>query len=96
MVVYWIARAKINEPISYKKYMDVAGNIVETYGGHFLTRGGSYEIMEGTDHFDRFVIAEFPTIEDAKRCFNSTEYKNAASNRRNGSGDVDIVFVEGM
>ncbi|MBT5640348.1 MAG: DUF1330 domain-containing protein, partial [Rhodobiaceae bacterium] len=33
MVAYWIARAKINEPISYKKYMDVAGNIVETYGG---------------------------------------------------------------
>ena len=96
MVAYWKEREKSNEPISYKKYMDVAGNIVETYGGHFLTRGGSYEIMEGTDHFDRFVIAEFPTIEDAKRCFNSTEYKNAASNRRNGSGDVDIVFVEGM
>jgi len=96
MATYWIARAKINEAVSYKKYMDVAGSIVEMYGGHFLARGGSHAIMEGTDHFDRFVIAEFSTMDDAKKCFNSSEYKNAASNRRNGSGDVDIVFVEGV
>ena len=50
--------------------------------------------MEGTDHFTRFVIAEFPDKQSAINCFESKEYKNAASNRRNGSGDVDIVFVE--
>ena len=50
--------------------------------------------MEGTDHFSRFIIAEFPDKQTAINCFESEEYKSAASNRRNGSGDVDIVFVE--
>ena len=60
MVTYWIARAKIINNESYQKYASKAGDIVESYGGRFLTRGGDYQIMEGTDHFTRFVIAEFP------------------------------------
>ena len=94
MVTYWIARAKIINNESYQKYASKAGDIVESYGGRFLTRGGDYHIMEGTDHFTRFIIAEFPDKQSAINCFESEEYKNAASNRRNGSGDVDIVFVE--
>jgi uncharacterized protein (DUF1330 family) len=31
----------------------------------------------------------------ANDCFNSDEYKNAAVHRRNGAGDVEIIFVEG-
>jgi uncharacterized protein (DUF1330 family) len=50
--------------------------------------------MEGTDNFTRFVVAEFPNMELAEECFNSDAYKNAAKNRRNGSGEVEIVFVE--
>ena len=94
MVTYWIARAKIINNESYQKYASKAGDIVESYGGRFLTRGGDYNIMEGSDHFTRFVIAEFPDKQSAINCFESEEYKKAASNRRNGSGDVDIVFVE--
>jgi len=50
--------------------------------------------MEGNDNFTRFVIAEFPNMGLAEECFNSEAYKNAAKNRRNGSGEVEIVFVE--
>tara|TARA_B110000438_G_C15619448_1_gene565878 strand:+ start:307 stop:597 length:291 start_codon:yes stop_codon:yes gene_type:complete len=95
MVAYWIARAKVVDEKSYKKYADKAGSIVEKYGGSFLARGGDYKIMEGTDHYTRFVIAEFPNMQMANDCFNSDEYKNAAVHRRNGAGDVEIIFVEG-
>jgi len=94
MPVYWIARAKIINQRSYKKYADKAGIIVESFGGKFLTRGGNFKIMEGSDNFTRFVIAEFPNMGLAEECFNSEAYKNAAKNRRNGSGEVEIVFVE--
>ena len=94
MVVYWIARAKVINSESYKKYADRAGDIVKKYGGRFLARGGDFKIMEGSDHYTRFVVAEFPNMQMAEDCFNSDEYKNAAVHRRNGAGDVEIIFVE--
>ena len=95
MAAYWIARAKVINAESYKKYAVKAGDIVEKYGGKFLARGGDYKIMEGSDHYTRFVVAEFPNMQIAEQCFNSNEYKSAAAHRRNGAGDVEIIFVEG-
>tara|TARA_Y100000590_G_scaffold458649_1_gene613800 strand:+ start:5340 stop:5630 length:291 start_codon:yes stop_codon:yes gene_type:complete len=95
MVAFWIARAKVKDINSYKKYADQAGHIVESYGGKFLARGGNFKIMEGSDHYTRFVIAQFPNMDKATECFKSEEYKAAASFRRNGAGDVEIIFVEG-
>ena len=47
MPAYWIARAKINDPVEYKKYTDRVPAILEKYGGRVLARGGRYEVLEG-------------------------------------------------
>ena len=31
MVAYWLARAKINDPLEYKKYTDLVPEIIATY-----------------------------------------------------------------
>ena len=95
MPAYWIARAKINDPVEYKKYTDLVPAIIAKYGGKVLARGGKYEIMEGPEHFHRFVVIEFPTLEDGTTCFKSEEYNAAAAFRRaNGAGEVQTVVVE--
>ena len=95
MPAYWIARAKINDPVEYKKYTDLVPEIIAKYGGKVLARGGKYEIMEGPEHFHRFVIIEFPTLNAGTACFKSDEYKDAAAFRRaNGAGEVQTVVVE--
>ena len=95
MPAYWIARAKINNPVEYKRYTDLVPAIIEKYGGKVLARGGKYEIMEGPEHFHRFVVIEFPTLEDGTACFKSDEYNAAAAFRRaNGAGEVQTVVVE--
>ena len=94
MPAYWIARSKINEPESYKKYTDQIPGILQKYGGKVLTRGGNYQIMEGPDYFERFVVIEFPTMEDAVACFESDEYNAAAAFRRDGAGEVETVIAE--
>ena len=95
MPAYWIARAKINDPLEYKKYTDLVPDIIAKYGGKVLARGGKYEIMEGPEHFHRFVVIEFPSLEDGTACFKSDEYKAAAAFRRtNGAGEVQTVVVE--
>jgi len=95
MPAYWIARSKINDPVEYKKYTDLAGDIVKAFGGKVLARGGRFQIMEGPEHFHRFIVVEFPTFEDAVTCFNSPEYQSASEFRRhNAAGEVENVIVD--
>lgn len=94
MPAYWLARAKINNPVNYKKYTDLVPAILDKYGAKVLSRGGNYKIMEGPEDWTRFVIIEFPTMEDAIACFESEEYKEAAAFRRDGSGEVQNVILE--
>ena len=95
MSAYWVARSRIIDPVAYKKYTDRIPAIMKQYGGKVLARGGRYKIMEGPDTFHRFVVIEFPTLEQGVACFNSPEYQEAAAFRRGGAGVVENVIVEG-
>ena len=94
MAAYWMARAKVIDPVEYKKYTDLVPDILAKYGGKVLARGGDYKIMEGPEHFERFVVIEFPSMEEAVACHSSPEYQSAAAHRRGGAGEVELVFVE--
>jgi uncharacterized protein (DUF1330 family) len=95
MPAYWVARAKIIDPTTYKKYTDRVPEIISRYGGKILARGGRYRIMEGPESFHRFVLIEFPTFEGAVACFESPEYQEASAFRRAG-GVVENVIVDGI
>jgi uncharacterized protein (DUF1330 family) len=94
MAAYWLARSKINDPVEYKKYTDLVPGIIAQYGGKVLARGGKYQIMEGPQDFQRFVVIEFPSLEDGVKCFESPEYVAAAQYRRSGAGVVENVIIE--
>ena len=96
MPAYWVARAKINDAVEYKKYADLVPAILAKYGGKVLARGGRFQIMEGPQKFSRFVVIEFPTFEQGVACFQSDEYNKAAAFRRqNGAGEVETVILDG-
>jgi uncharacterized protein (DUF1330 family) len=95
MPAYWIARARIIDPIAFKKYTDRSPSVIAKYGGRFLARGGRFQIMEGPNEFNRCVVIEFPTFELGVECFQSPEYEEAAAFRRNGVGEVELVTVDG-
>lgn len=96
MPAYWLARSKVSDMDQYKKYAEQVPAITAKYGGKFLARGGRFEVMEGPKKFERFVVTEFPTFEQAAACFNSDEYQKAAAHRRSGAGEVEIVIVEAL
>ena len=95
MAAYWVARSKVNDPVEYKKYTDRVPEIIARYGGKVLARGGRFQILEGPEKFHRFVVIEFPTLEQAVACHDSPEYTEAAAFRRSGAGEVELVIVEG-
>ena len=76
-------------------YADRVPAILAKYGAKVLARGGRYRILEGPEKFNRFVVIEFPTLEQGVACFDSREYKEAAAfRRRNGVGENELVMVE--
>ena len=93
MVAYWVARAKINDPVEYKKYTDLVPDIINEYGGKVLARGGDYETLEGPNTFERFVVIEFPSMEAASNCYASDAYKNARKYRLKGVGLNELTIV---
>lgn len=95
MTAYWLARAKINDHTEYMKYATQVPSILEKFNGKVLTRGGKHKTLEGKDYFERFVVIEFPSMEDAQACFNSDEYNAAAHFRRqNNVGENELTIVE--
>ncbi len=95
MAAYWVARAKINDPEQYKKYTDRVPAILQKFGAKILARGGEFKILEGTEKFARFVVIEFPSMEQAIACHDSPEYEEASAFRKGGGGEVELVIVDG-
>jgi len=95
VAAYWVARSNVIEPVAYKRYTDQVPAIIARFGGKVLARGGDFRILEGNDNFHRFVVIEFPSLDDGEACFNSDAYQSAASNRRDGAGEVDLILVAG-
>jgi uncharacterized protein (DUF1330 family) len=95
MTAYWVARSKINDPVAYKKYTDRVPGIIAKFGGKVKARGGKYQILEGPETFHRFVVIEFPSLEQAVACHASPEYQEASAFRKSGAGEVELVIVEG-
>jgi uncharacterized protein (DUF1330 family) len=94
MPAYWVARARIDDPVQYKRYTDLVPAILTRHGGKVLARGGRFQILEGPDTFTRFVVVEFPTLEQGVTCFESPEYQEAAAFRRAGGGVVELIMVD--
>ncbi|BCF95046.1 DUF1330 domain-containing protein [Paraburkholderia largidicola] len=95
MAAYWLARARVADPVEYKRYTDRVPDIMKKYGARIHVRGGDFKVMEGPERFTRFIVVEFPTFEAAVSCFESDEYRAAAEFRRNGAGEVEITIVDG-
>ena len=96
MPAYWVARSKINDPVEYKKYTDRVPGIIARFGGKVLARGGRFQILEGPEKFHRFVVIEFPSLEQAVSCHDSAEYVEASAFRKaGGAGEVELVIVDG-
>ena len=91
---YWIARIDVRDPEAYKSYVAAAKPAFERFGASFLARGGACDTVEGPGR-SRNVIIEFPSMEAARNCYNSTEYQVAKAIRQKVA-DGEIVLVEGV
>jgi len=97
---YWIAHVKAEDASSftseaYQAYVAGAAPVFGEYNGKFLARGGDFVAAEGDDIGARHVVIEFPSLADAKACYNSETYQNAKKHRTAVS-NASITLLEGF
>ena len=95
MAAYVIADVEVTDATAYEEYRKLVPATIAQYGGKYLARGGATEVMEGGWTPARFVILEFPSLDQAKRWYASPEYAPALAIRKRASRSK-LVFAEGL
>ena len=92
---YVVVNVKVKNAERYPEYAKRAYETVVQFGGRYLTRGSPPEIKEGHPQLSRFVIVEFPSLDDARRWYDSEEYKPIRALRWEWA-ESELFFVEGV
>lgn len=88
----WIANVHVTDPEAYGEYAKRATGAIADHGGVFLARAGKFEQLEGRER-SRNVVARFPSLEAAHKCYHSDAYQEALGFAR-GASERDLVIVE--
>ena len=73
---YWIVKVNVLDLEKQKEYATLATEVVNKYQGQFLVRGGKQSTKEGKE-YERNVVVEFPSYEQAQSAYESEEYQSA-------------------
>ena len=95
MPAYFIVDNEVTDPAGFEEYRKQVPATVEQYGGRFLVRGGQIQTLEGDWKPKRIVVTEFPSVEQARRWYDSQEY-HALKALRSRSARGSVVLVEGV
>src|ERR1700724_2457250 len=95
MPSYYIGEHIISNVALFDDYLAKVVPMVERFGGRYLTKAGSHEILEGDWKPNRVVIIEFPDIASIKNWYGASEYQPLIELRRSAATDV-MIMLEGV
>ncbi len=95
MAAYIIVQVDVKDPARYERYKSLVPPSFQKYGGRFVVRGGKTETLEGDWAPKRFVIVEFPSVEQAKAWWASPEYAEAKALRQ-ATAETQMIVAEGL
>ncbi len=92
MPALWIAHVTVTDEDAYAKYAQGATKAIADHGGTFIARGGRFVQLEGRER-PRNVVARFPDVETAEKCYHSDAYQ-AALNHARGASERELMIIE--
>jgi len=95
-VVYLIVESQVTDPELFKRYMGAAPEVVKSFGGEYLVRGGRMQVLEGDWQPPRLTVLRFPDFEAARTMYDSPGYTHARSLRIGATAMFNMVIVEGV
>ena len=95
MSYYLMASIAVKDWDEYAKYQDGFLDVFAKYKGEILAVSDEPTVVEGEWPFSRAVIIRFPDAEEARRWYESPEYKRIAEHRWRAS-TASIVALDGF
>ncbi len=95
MSAYVIVEVDVEDPEKFERYRELVPPIVQQYGGRYVVRGGSPEVLEGTWVPKRIVVLEFDNVQRVKEFVESEEYQPVKQIRLEAAR-ANMIVVEGV
>jgi uncharacterized protein (DUF1330 family) len=95
VAAYVLAHIDVKDPVRYEDYKKMVLSTITAYGGRFIVRGATPQILEGGWDPKRLVIVEFPSAERARAWWASPEYAKAKALRQ-ATSEGTLVLLEGV
>lgn len=94
MTAYLIGSLDIIDLAGFAEYARQVPAVIAQYGGRYVVRGGSAEMVEGDGPLHRQVVLEFPDMAGLKIWYASPEYAPLLALRQR-TARAKVIFVEG-
>lgn len=95
MPAYVIANVNVQDAATFEEYRKQVPATIAKHGGRYIVRGGRVERVEGSWNPTRLVVLEFPSMDEARRWYESEEYRGPKALRKK-CAMTDVVFVDGV
>lgn len=92
---YAIAEVEVTDPTTLQKYGEKAPQIVASFNGHYVVRGGKTVALEGEPPKGYVVVIGFDSLEKARAWYDSPAYA-AIRPFRQSSTKSRIFLAEGV
>ncbi|MBU0467506.1 MAG: DUF1330 domain-containing protein [Candidatus Omnitrophica bacterium] len=95
MSAYVIIDVDVKDQAQYSEYMKKGAPTIFAYGGEPLVRGGKTEVWEGAWDPKRIIVLKFKTMDEARKWYESSDYKEAKKIRLSAASG-NVICVEGI
>jgi uncharacterized protein (DUF1330 family) len=86
---------ELTDPAGFREYRRRVPDTIARYGGRFIARQGAIERLDGPWQPAGLTIIEFPSFEQAKRWYDSDEYRELKALRLRAARTT-LVLTDGL
>lgn len=91
MSAFIVAQLSFTDVERYRRYQAAFPKVFAQFGGRVAATDEAVTVLEGDWPFDKLVVLEFPSRDEAVRFAKSPEYEEIAGDRRAGARAVVIL-----
>ena len=92
---YVIAEIEVTDPTALKEYGAKAPQIMASFDGRYMVRGGKVQALEGAPPKGYVVVIAFDSLEKAREWYDSPAY-TAIRGIRQGATHSRLLLAEGV
>ena len=93
MGAFMFIQANITDPEQFMEYAKRAPALIAEHGGRYRCMRGAVEQLEGKPDNRKIVVSEWPSMEAARRFWDSPEYQEL-KNLRESAAEIDVHLCE--